>query len=133
MGADSMQRPIPICSQQTTGNISGWINFSCFAAPPKGVIPIGIAGRNTLIGPGFFDTDFSLFKNHRLPFRGDRGNLQFRAEVFNLLNHANFAAPSSPIQNAIFDNKGNLLPSAGVLSATQGTSRQIQFGLKLSF
>ena len=133
MGADSMQRPIPTCSQQTTGNISGWINFNCFAAPPKGVIPIGIVGRNTLIGPGFFETDFSLFKNHRLPFRSDRANLQFRAEVFNLLNHANFAAPSSPIQNAIFDNKGNLLPSAGVLSSTQGTSRQIQFGLKLSF
>jgi hypothetical protein len=133
MGADSMQRPIPTCSNTTTGNITGWINFSCFAPAPKGTIPIGIVGRNTLIGPALFNTDFSLFKNMKLPFRNEKMNLQFRAEVFNLLNHANFAAPNSPIQNAIFDNKGNLLPSAGVLNATQGTSRQIQFGLKLSF
>ena len=90
-------------------------------------------GRNTLLGPGLFNTDFSLFKNNKLPFWGEKVNIQFRAEVFNLLNHANFAAPTSPIQNAIFDNRGNLLPSAGVLSATQGTARQIQFGLKVSF
>jgi hypothetical protein len=133
MGADSMQRPIPICSKLTTGNISGWINFACFAPPPKGIIPIGIVGRNTLVGPGLFNTDFSLFKNNRLPFWNERINAQFRVEIFNILNHPNFAAPTSPIQNAIFDNKGNLLPSAGVLSATQTTSRQIQFGLKIIF
>jgi hypothetical protein len=69
--------------------------------------------------------DISLFKNTRVT---ERLNLQFRAECFNLLNHANFAAP-----NAIVFSSGTISPTAGLITATASTSRQIQFGLKLTF
>ena len=133
MGNDSMQRPIPICSKETTGKISGWINFACFAAPPAHIVSKNIVGRNTLIGPDLFDVDLSLFKNNHIRWISETANAQFRVEMFNILNHPNFAAPNSPNNNAIFDAKGNLLPSAGVLIATQTPARQIQFGLKLIF
>jgi hypothetical protein len=67
----------------------------------------------------------SLFKNIRL---AERVNLQFRTEVFNLANHANFGTP-----NAIMFANGAASPSAGLITNTVTTSRQIQFGLKLIF
>ena len=54
--------------------------------------------------------------------------LQFRAEVFNVFNHANFASPNQ----IVFSGTG-ISPSAGVITETNGTSRQIQFALKLLF
>jgi hypothetical protein len=54
--------------------------------------------------------------------------LQFRAEVFNVLNRANFGTP-----NAIVFANGAISSSAGLITATATTSRQIQFGLKLIF
>jgi hypothetical protein len=54
--------------------------------------------------------------------------LQFRAEFFNLLNHANFGPP-----NATLFSAGAASASAGLITATATTSRQIQFGLKLIF
>jgi len=52
----------------------------------------GNLGRNTFVGPGYWNTDQSLFKNIKLT---ERYNFQFRVEVFNLFNHANFKLPSS--------------------------------------
>lgn len=67
-----------------------WLNPNSFALPPVG--SFGNIGKNSLRGPSYFDWDFGLFKN--IPM-GERVNLQFRAEFFNVLNHANFQDPSN--------------------------------------
>jgi hypothetical protein len=67
----------------------------------------------------------SLFKNTRV---AEKMTLQFRAEVFNLLNHANFGPP-----NATVFSGGAISASAGLITTTATTSRQIQFGVKLIF
>jgi hypothetical protein len=78
-----------------------------------------------LIGPGLAELDASLLKNTAI---SERVNLQFRAEFFNLLNRANFATPN-PV---VFSSAGTIpSPTAGVITSTSTTSRQIQFGLKL--
>jgi len=51
----------------------------------------GDLGRDTIIGPGLFDMDFSVFKNNYIRKISETFNVQFRAEMFNVLNHANFA------------------------------------------
>jgi hypothetical protein len=69
----------------------------------------------------------SLFKNIRV---SDRFKAQFRAELFNIFNHANFAPPRS--DNAtVFDESGDPVTSAGLITSTVTTARQVQFGLKL--
>ena len=81
------------------------------------------SGRDTLIGPGLATWDLSLLKD--TPIR-ERLNLQFRAEFFNVLNRANFNTP-----NAVVFTPTGVSPTAGVITSTSTTSRQIQFGLKL--
>jgi hypothetical protein len=71
------------------------------------------------------EVDLSLVKSTAV---AERASLQFRAEVFNVLNHANFGTP-----NAIVFANGAISSSAGLITATATTSRQIQFGLKLIF
>jgi hypothetical protein len=88
----------------------------------------GNAGRNILIGPGLSEFDFSLFKNNYIRRISDNFNVQFRAELFNLFNRANFAPPSNP---DIFDSTGAISGSVGLLDSTTTTSREIQFALKL--
>ena len=89
----------------------------------------GNLGRNTLIGPGISNLDFSVFKNSRIRRISENFNVQFRAEFFNVLNRANFA---SPIDNLnVFDQSGAPVASAGLITSTQTPSRQIQFALKL--
>jgi hypothetical protein len=93
----------------------------------------GNAGRNILIGPGTTELDFSVFKNNYIRRISENFNVQFRAEIFNLLNHANFAPPSTPTNSDIFDGTGTLSNAAGRLSRTTTTSREIQFALKFIF
>jgi hypothetical protein len=88
----------------------------------------GDLGRNTIVGPGLFNIDFSLFKNNYIRRISETFNLQFRAEFFNVLNHTNFAPPS---QLSPFLKNGNPDPTFGQLTATQGQNRQIQLALKL--
>jgi hypothetical protein len=88
----------------------------------------GNAGRNILTGPGLANLDFSLVKNNRI---AESFNLQFRAEVFNLLNRANFQVPPLVNGTDIFDSTGARNPTAGLLTSTTTSSRQIQLGLKL--
>jgi hypothetical protein len=76
-----------------------------------------------LIGPGLATWDFSLAKETTLR---ERLNLQFRAEIFNLLNRANFNTPS-----LITFTPSGVSGTAGAISSTATTSRQVQFGLKL--
>src|SRR6266446_4085443 len=96
------------------------------------------SGRNILIGPGTSNLDFSIFKNVPIKKISESFNVQFRAEFFNILNHANFAVPVTPDHTDIFDSTGaSLSPlspifgSAGVLTSTNTPGREIQFSLKL--
>jgi hypothetical protein len=105
-----------------------------FAAPfPECFNLRGNAGRNILIGPGLTSLDFSVFKNNYVKRISERFNVQFRAEIFNILNHANFAPPSTPTNTDIFDGTGTLSPGAGVLTRTTTTAREIQFAVKVVF
>jgi hypothetical protein len=98
----------------------------------------GNGGRNILTGPGLTSLDFSLFKNNYIKSISEKFNIQFRAEIFNILNHANFAPPVTPTNTDIFDGTGQISgglasPSVGVLSRTTTTSREIQFAVKVIF
>jgi hypothetical protein len=93
----------------------------------------GTAGRNLLTGPGTSNLDFSVFKNHSIKRISESFNVQFRAEFFNILNHANFAVPSSPDRTDMFDATGAQLATAGVLNKTTTDSREIQFALKFGW
>jgi hypothetical protein len=89
----------------------------------------GNMGRNTVIGPGLSKLDFSVFKNNYIHRISESFNAQFRAEIFNIFNHANFGSPTDNL--AMFDQNGVSVPDAGRLTLPQTTSRQIQFALKL--
>jgi hypothetical protein len=91
----------------------------------------GNAGRNILIGPGTSVLDFSVFKNNPVRRISESFNVQFRAEFFNVLNHANFAVPITPDNTDIFDSTGALNGAAGLLTSTTTTSREIQLALKV--
>lgn len=103
------------------GTPNRWFNPNAFLLPIAGTF--GNAGRDQFIGPGLTTFDTSLFKKISL---NERWNLQFRAEAFNIFNHANFATPSL----AVFSGS-NVSPSAGIITRTATSSRQIQFALKM--
>jgi len=106
-----------------------YVNLSCFTFPNPGTLR-GNAGRNSIVGPGLEDLDFSVFKNNYIPRISEAFNVQFRAEFFNILNHANFGPPNTTNQS-FFDATGTLTGAAGVLSApTVTSSRQLQFAVK---
>jgi hypothetical protein len=90
---------------------------------------LGTARRNSLIGPGLMEFDFSLFKNNYIKKISETFNVQFRAEAFNVFNRANFQAPFA--NNALFDQTATPIGGAGEITATNTTARQIQFALKL--
>ena len=105
------------------GNPNQWFNPAAFLAPPNASGFYGNLGRDTLTGPGLATWDLSFLKDLRL---WERANLQFRAELFNVLNRANFNTP-----NAIVFTPTGVSPTAGVITGTATSSRQVQFGLKL--
>ncbi len=102
-------------------------------------IPVGIAGgtgpnsgrfgtlgRNTFRGPAYYDFDFALIKTTPMGHREsglERADLQFREEFFNLFNVVNMGLPANTIKGSGF----------GIISKTEGTSRQIQFSLKVIY
>jgi len=114
----------------TTGNPNSFINMNCFPFPNP-VNRMGNAGRNELVGPNQYEIDFSGFKNTPLKRFSEGASLQLRAEIYNILNHTNFDAPTDHFQ--IYDGSGNPVPSAGLIDQTVTTSRQIQLGVKLTF
>jgi hypothetical protein len=108
------------------GGPNRYFDVNAFELPP--VNQRGNLGRNTLIGPGTIAVDAALSKSFSL---GEDRALQFRTEIFNLPNRPNFAVPSGRI---VFTNAaGAIAPTAGRITSTVTTSRQIQFGLKLTF
>src|SRR5712664_2742575 len=110
------------------GNPTHYIKTQCFAVPNP-ITLRGNLGRNTIIGPGLVNLDFSLFKNNHIKKISDTFNAQFRTELFNVLNHTNFAPPLD--NRNIFDSAGSPIGNAGLITSTQTPSRQIQFALKL--
>ncbi len=111
-----------------SGNPIHYIRTGCFAVPNP-ITLRGNLGRNTLIGPGLLNFDFSIFKNNYVKRISDTFNAQFRAEFFNVLNRANFAPPLD--NRNVFDSAGNPIGNAGLITSTQTPSRQIQFALKM--
>ena len=112
-------------SRVNPGNALNYIRTECFAFPTP-VTRFGNAGRNILTGPGLLNLDTSLFKNIKM---AEALRLQFRAELFNILNHTNLAPP---VQNlSLFGANGSPVSTAGLITSTLTSSRQIQFGLKL--
>ncbi len=105
------------------GSPNQWFNPAAFTVPAVGTW--GNVGRGTLTGPGLANVDTSLFRNFKVR---ERTTLEFRAEFFNILNHTNFGTP-----NATVFSGTSISPSAGLITTTATTSRQIQFGLKLMF
>lgn len=107
------------------GSPNEYFNPNAFILPVSGTY--GNLGRDTLTGPGIANLDLSVLKNTSLT---ERFRLQFRGELFNIVNHTNFGTP-----NAVVYTAATPIPSsaAGLITATSTTSRQIQFGLKLLF
>jgi outer membrane receptor protein involved in Fe transport len=103
----------------------------------------GNSGRNTVIGPGITGLDFSVFKNIPIKKISEAFNMQFRVEMFNIINHPNFAPPQpgdgntdifaadgSPLTGGV---QGSVGSTAGQLIRTTIPERQIQFALKFTF
>jgi hypothetical protein len=99
------------------------INLSGGTGPNQGYF--GTLGRNTFRGPGYRNFDIALIKDTPFGSRGgaELGTLEFRAEFFNVFNFVNFGLPSNVLRGSGF----------GYISKTSGTSRQIQFSLKVLF
>ena len=105
------------------GKPEQWYDPRAFSLPLSGTF--GNVSRGSLTGPSLTTFDTSLFKKISI---NEKWNLQFRAEAFNVFNHANFAEPS-----AVVFQGNNYSSSAGVITSTATTSRQLQFALKLLF
>jgi hypothetical protein len=103
---------------QDEQTIQRWFDIAAFAAPTT-PFTFGNAGKNILIGPGAVNFDASLLK--RFPLRG--GELQFRAEAFNLLNTPQFGLPNATVD----------LPQGGTIKSLSHNMREFQFGVKLAF
>ena len=104
-----------------------WINQACFTAPGRRVNGMNVGGelgnasRVPVVGPDFVNTDFSVVKNFALP-RKEMG-LNFRAEFFNLFNHAQYGMPVNDFNASSF----------GAVTSTVNNPRLVQLALKLSF
>jgi outer membrane receptor protein involved in Fe transport len=135
----------------TAPNLAFW-NANCNPNPPTfgpitdpnnpggGLPPLacfnlrGNAGRNVMNGPGITSLDFSVFKNNHIRKISENFNVQFRVEMFNIINHPNFGPPGPGDGNTdIFLSDGSANGIAGGLVRTTVPERQIQFALKFIF
>lgn len=113
-GTSFGNRPNRVCDGELDDpSVARWFDTSCFVAPPVGVL--GDAARTTLFGPGRLNLDAALSKRF--------GNLQFRAEVFNVFNNAQFAVPNTSVGS----------PQFGQITSTVKGPRQVQLALKYLF
>ena len=124
----------PFVNPDFTGNVvlgiaDQWFNPAAFIAPPSASGFYGNAGRDTVAGPGLGTWDFSVLKNTAIH---ERAQLQFRLEIFNLLNRANFNTPNLiTFTPPTGTNPTGVSGTAGAITSTSTTARQLQFGLKL--
>jgi hypothetical protein len=113
-----------------TGDPARYFDRAAFVLPAAGTL--GNLGRGALIGPNLRNVDFALFKNTKWRKLGESGNVQFRAEMFNLMNRANFGVPGLTAFTGAADNEAPL-GSLGRIRNTVTSSRQIQFGLRITY
>jgi hypothetical protein len=109
------------------GDPNRWFDTGAFVLQPRGYF--GSTPRNFLRGPGFANTDLSLVKNQVVA--GDT-RIQIRLEMFNVLNRANFSVPNRQVFAGAAENE-TPLATAGRVTRTVNTARQIQLGVKLIF
>ncbi len=132
-----------------TGNPNMWFNPTMFDLPAAGML--GNAGRGIIRGPELKNVDLSVNKDTRLKWLGEQGNLQFRAEFFNILNHADFGLPvggiwqgpvnggtltglpSGPIGSGTGAATIQELKNVAAITNTTNRSRQVQLALKVVF
>ncbi|HUB53388.1 MAG TPA: carboxypeptidase regulatory-like domain-containing protein [Terracidiphilus sp.] len=125
--AHSSTRPRDDYFGRGTNNASFFsipINVAGGTGPNSGVF--GTLGRNTFRGPAYYDFDFALIKTTPISHRAsglERADIQFRGEFFNVFNIVDMGLPANTIEGSGF----------GLISKTAGTSRQIQFSLKLIY
>ncbi len=104
-----------------------WVNASAFSAPSP--FTFGNAGRNILRGPGLGSCDFTVHRDFHL---GEASHLEFRAEMFNIFNRANFDIPQRNLAAPSFGQIFNTVqPVAGLASGGPGEPREIQLGMRL--
>jgi hypothetical protein len=132
--AAGINRPNLVAGRNNSNIVLGgpdqYFDPNAFVLQPAGFL--GNAGRNILYGPGFANLDFSLAKDTAIKPLGESGKLEFRAEVFNILNRANFASPNNTVFAGRVDGESPLA-TAGTITSTAASSRQVQFALKLLF
>ena len=111
------------CNKSAGGRtLSQWFNTACFVAPPDYGFGNEPRVDSSLRQDGVKNFDFSVFK--RTTFGpGERMNLEFRTEFFNIFNHPQFAAP----------NTTQVSPNFGHVTSTLGNPRLVQFGLRFAF
>jgi len=133
-----------------THNPSNWFNETMFGVPLAGTL--GNEPRNFLRGPDLKNVDFAINKDTKADFLGEQGIVQFRTEFFNILNRPNFANPNATVASFTSPAAIQCGPqyavkscqvgsssalaintTAGQITSTITTSRQIQFSLKLIF
>jgi hypothetical protein len=158
-GADQFGIPdrIPGCDPINHNYIGGtspsYINVNCFTLPKStpaiaaqcqtfGSTPtkagvagtcanlLGNAGRNTINGPKLINLDFSATKNNPIHRISESFNIQFRAEIFNILNRSNFIPPGPYNGAGIFDQSGGIATN-GEMDSLATQPRDVQFGLKV--
>ena len=119
----------------------------------------GTSPRGVLVGPDYKNVDLSIVKDTRVPWLGEAGSIQFRAEFFNLFNRAQFGLPSATLVSLPSGTSTNLPvgqqgviqvaapPAAGtlatgtylnsnfgkIISTLPDTQREVQVSLKLVF
>ena len=119
--AGTTSRPNRVCDGNTGGGpLARYFDTSCFSVPTSYVF--GTSGRNVLRAPGLNNLDTTLQRDFRLPLEHE-SILQFRAEAYNSLNHAQFGTPGATVGNVNY----------GVITGTSVDARQLQFGVRVTF
>jgi len=129
-GVTGSQRPnlVKPADQINIHSRTEWVDPTAFSLPAPGTF--GNLQRDFLSGPGTVSLNYAVMKE--TPIK-EQARLQFRAEFFNLLNHANFALPIANVFAQTVNGGAVPNPTFGQITATTTSSRQIQFALKLLF
>jgi outer membrane receptor protein involved in Fe transport len=122
-GTNNTVRPDVTGPITILGTPDRWFDTTPFVVPNP--LRFGSLGRNVVIGPGFNNTDFSVIKRTTL---WEDKILEFRAEFFDLFNHANFGQPLRVVGPTLGQITNTRFPTGD-----SGSSRQLQFALKFKF
>ena len=122
LGTDRVARPNLVLNPELPASertVDRWFNTDAFTIPGPSQQAFGSEGVGVMRGPGYSNFDFSIAKNIAV---GEARSIQFRTELFNAFNHANFGPPDIRREAVTF----------GRIS-TAASARIIQFGLKFYF